>query len=129
MIRPIPPPPPPVENFFLALLFLVFLPLLPIGFEFWTRSSVTISTLSLTAAMYSLTVGATAGQRWIFGFCIVASLIFSMVFGISTTGAPLPPHAGEASSYGILLAALLQITTCWNRYLAAKTEFWDFDTK
>jgi hypothetical protein len=43
----------PIEQFILGLVFLIGVPLLPLVLEFWIRSSVSITSLSLTASIYN----------------------------------------------------------------------------
>lgn len=123
----IPGPPQPFQQFILGLVFLIAVPLLPLLLEHWIRSSVSITSLSLTAAIYAITVGAASNQRLIFGLCIVASLVFSVIFGVVISGTSPPQFSFETASLVIILAALAQSLICWNRHLADGVSFWDFE--
>jgi hypothetical protein len=83
--------------------------------------------LSLTASIYGITVGAASNQRLIFGLCILASLAFSTIFGVVVSGAPPPRFASAAACAVIGLAAIAQAAICWNRYLVDEVEFWEFE--
>jgi uncharacterized membrane protein YedE/YeeE len=64
-------------------------PLLPIGFElFWTHM-ITLKSITLTASMYSISIGISSRSKLFFAVTIMICIIFAYAFGIVTA---IPPQ-------------------------------------
>lgn len=80
----------PLQNYGLSLLFIGFVPLLPVTLELLVRKQVTGDSLIITAAIYSITVALASNSRLYFGFFLVASIIESTVYGSIVDGSSSP---------------------------------------
>lgn len=113
---------------FLTCIFLhMLLPLLPLLIELWLKGSPSDETASITASMYSIAIGLSSRNKAMLGLCILISIIFSVVFGISS--------ASETSKLtDVMLWSLVSIFSVfllhcferYNRHVVDCNPFWGF---
>lgn len=114
------------QHFLLSLLYVSILPLIPLVLEFWLKGSLTASSLTLTTAIYSVTVGASSKNRLLFGVGILLAFVFSSVFGV-VMNASAPPKGTEQACFVVLaLLTVFNVFDRWNRHMVDREKFWDF---
>jgi len=114
------------QHFILSLLYVSLLPLLPLGLELWLKGTLTDQSLTLTTAIYSVTVGASSKDRLLFGVGILFAIVFSSAFGV-VLKAPTPPDNTRAACFVVLtILTALNVTDRWNRHMVENEKFWDF---
>jgi hypothetical protein len=135
----------PWGNWGSSVLFIGLLPLFPMFAEWWDKHEVDIGTLTITAAIYAITVG--VSSRWLFMLFagIFAALIETFSFGttinvasvqnpgssnflgmvITSDNSSRPPHAGFALV--IIVSLLVSVTAERSlRHLKDREEFFEF---
>jgi hypothetical protein len=125
-LRKIPPMPEHWQSFFLSVIFLMILPLFPIGLE-WLQTGVFSSkSLALYASVYSISIAASSRSRLIFGIAILGSIFFASLFGLA---------AGLKFSYAdyrmltigyIIIMSLIHGCERWKRHLFERKPFLQF---
>ncbi len=125
------------QHYLVCLLFHLTLPLLPIGIEYFTTDYLKTSTLTISAAMYAISIGASSKSILEFGGCIVGSIIFAVMFGINSATEnfasveKLALWNGTKSSaltFIVLIFALHAIAR-YNRHVLYRQPFWEFIKK
>jgi hypothetical protein len=114
------------QSFFLSIIFLIILPMLPICLELLQTGSTSSKSLTLFASIYSISIGAATRSKLIFGLAIMGSIFFASLFGI-TTGS-LPAYA-DFRLLSIIYISFLSLIHCgerWNRHLYEKKVFLQF---
>lgn len=69
--------------FLLCLIVHMSLPLLPLVVEWLITGILTKSSLTITIAIYAMTIGASSTNSIITIICIVIGIIFSMLYGVT----------------------------------------------
>ena len=69
--------------FFLCLIVHMSLPLLPLAVEWLITGVVTKSSLTITIAIYAMTIGASSTNSIIAIICIIIGIIFSVLYGVT----------------------------------------------
>lgn len=69
--------------FFLCLIVHMSLPLLPLVAEWLITGIVTKSSLTITIAIYAMTIGASSTNAIIAIICIIIGIIFSVLYGVT----------------------------------------------
>jgi hypothetical protein len=83
----IPGIPDDVEDYLLCVLFHLSLPLLPVGIEFFhSNFQISESSSTLTASIYTISIGISSRRRLMFGFGTILSLVFAVEFCITLAG-------------------------------------------
>ena len=125
-LKKIPPMPEHWQSFFLSVIFLMVLPLLPIGLEWLQTGVFSRKSLALYASVYSISIAACTRSRLIFGIAILGSIFFASLFGLA---------AGVGFSYAdyqvltivyIITISLIHSGERWNRHLFEKKPFFQF---
>ena len=123
------------QEYFLSILFQIITPLIPLAIEFWLTSDISEQSLTITAAIYTITTGVSSKQKWQFGLAIISSLIFSMVFGVVTaieefeivlTQTNALSNSGFFATLGILAISILHVLERFNRHVVNTEKYWDF---
>lgn len=84
------------QQFFLSILLHMMLPLLPLGMEWWYNREVSVASMTLAAAMYTISMGISSRNQLLRWMAIIAALCFSFAFG-ATVGDPLPLETAGVS--------------------------------
>jgi hypothetical protein len=117
----------PWTSFFVAVLFLLVYPLFPLGAELAFTGQITISSLMLTTATYSLSLSVTSTHvgRWALGitFAFGAATLFGWSMGIGDAVIGPAYRLGEGAMAGkawLRLAAfgigVVLLTHLWERF-------------
>jgi hypothetical protein len=70
-----------IGHFIASIIFVVLLPLVPLGIELWYSNKLSAQSLTISAAIYSITVGIYSG-RAVFAISVLISVLFSAAFGV-----------------------------------------------
>lgn len=113
----------PWTSFFVAVLFLLLFPLLPLGAELLFTGTIMVASLSLVTATYaiSLSISSRNLATWAVGFML--GFIFSTIFGWSSAPGNQqfhPAHrvdAGPAATGGALWAPTAMILVIFGLHL------------
>lgn len=124
--RRVPEIPEEWQHFLLSVLYLSVLPLIPLGLELWLKGSLSETSLTLTTAIYSVTIGASSKNRLLFGVGILLAIIFSSAFGVVLGAAQAPKGTREACLVVLMLLMLFNLIDRWNDHMADGKKFWDF---
>jgi hypothetical protein len=115
----------PWQNFFVSLCLHIALPLLPLGLELWFSGAVQPKSAVLTAALYSMAIGISSQYIALFGLCILASFLFSAVFGFLSVHGNL--NAADSLAYlMIAIFAAIYIRERYVRHVRRKIDFFEF---
>jgi hypothetical protein len=110
------------QNLILSIIFVMFLPLLPILLEFLQNHSITEKSLTLAAAMYSIEIGISSRSKLIFGISVAASITFSSFFGFAATNNSLAvTHTWAIIGIGAI--SLMHLFERVNRHIMDKEPF------
>jgi len=69
------------ESFILCIVFHMTLPLLPIILELLFTRTISAKSLTIAAAMYSISIGISSKNFIVFGLTVATSIIFAAFFG------------------------------------------------
>lgn len=89
------------QHFLLSVLYVSALPLIPLALELWLKGSLSESSLTLTTAIFSVTVGASSKNRLLFGVGILLAIVFSSAFGVVLHTAQPPKGTQEACFFAL----------------------------
>ncbi len=117
--------PPEWQNFFMCVSLHLALPLLPLGLEKWITGHVDAKSAALTAAMYSLALGFSSKNLFIFALGVLQGVIFSAAFG-ALSKTPTLEYANNASYLAILLILTVHALERYNRHVFDKLPFLEF---
>lgn len=117
----------PWTSFFVAVLFLLVYPLFPLGAELAFTGQITISSLTLTTATYSLSLSVTSTHvaRWAVGitFAFVATTLFGWSMGIGDAVIGPAYRLGQGSMAGkywlwgaAVIITIVLVTHLWERF-------------
>jgi hypothetical protein len=106
----------------------MLLPLLPLLIEALERKDHFPSdpTLTITAAIYAVTIGLTSKNKASFGLCLIIGLAFSAVFGIVLASNSQIIGVGQASLVAIGTVFIIHALERYNRHVADCTPFLEF---
>lgn len=115
-----------VQNFLAALILAIFLPLVPLIMDAWHFKALSITVVTLTAAMYGVSIGISSNNAAIFGLGIILGLIFSMAYGMSLAD---PKSLTDCADWGII--AIGAMVLChgverFNRHVSKREPFFVF---
>jgi hypothetical protein len=118
----------PWTSFFVAVLFVLLFPLLPLGAELLFTGRITFASLSLVTATYAISLSMSSRNlaTWALGFMV--GFVFSTLFGWSMglgTGWPGPAHrlerqlsAGSLAFWlPVVIIAAVFTLHLWERYV------------
>lgn len=133
MARRIPGLPEHWQHYVLCLVFHLLLPLLPLGVELLVAQKVSVSSLSLSVAMYSISIGGSSKSRLQFGLSVVICIAYSIVFGLTVPGAPAAAQVSQtlanSSGYGawaLLFIFVYHALERYNRHVVDRAPYWEF---
>ena len=126
------------QQFLLCLLFHLLLPLTPIVIEYFTIGYIKTSTLTISAAMYAISVGTSSKSPLEFGTWIAGSIIFAVMFGVHSSNelriepaelnSTLSAWNNSKTSAVIFMLMVLVIhgIARYNRHIIYRQPFWEF---
>lgn len=91
------------------------------------KGAPTEATAAITASMYSIAIGLSSRNSAMLGFCILISIIFSVVFGVVSAAATSQLNDVKLySGLSILCVFFIHIFERYNRHVVDCIPFWDF---
>jgi hypothetical protein len=126
------------QHYILCLMFHILLPLLPIGIELFTTGYLKASTLTIIASMYAISIGTSSKSPLEFGFCMVGSIIFAIMFGVNSSNETLLGDGNVATQLSIwnnsktssvifmIIVVVIHCMARYNRHIVFKQPFWEF---
>jgi len=117
-----------VQEYWTYIILCLILPLLPIFLEFLTNSGVVaVTTLTISAGFYAISVGTSSDHRiqFIFGFvlCIVFSCLFGMV-SVMTKEGDYIFYYNAASLMAIVFMFVTHAKERHTRHIKEGERFW-----
>lgn len=122
----IPPLPKPFQHFGVSLLFVIILPLVPVGLEAWIKPAITATTITLAASMYAVTIGTSSRSPLLLALGVVSGLAFGMLFGAALQSGTMPPYTVVAATITILAVAVVHCCERWDRHACKQERFLEF---
>jgi hypothetical protein len=133
------------SNYVLCLLFHLLLPLIPLLFEWLATRQITESSLTLTAALYAMTIGLSSRYKLSFGVALIISIVFAFGFGwvaSITSGQTIMAHKDTVPPmiadpiqvkqyciWAITVVLGLQIIERFIRHVLNAEPFWELFSK
>lgn len=115
-----------VEEYFLCMLFHLFLPLLPLALECWFLGKISSMSLMLTTSIYAISIGNSSKIKSLFGINIMLGLIFAAVFGGVMNGGQVPHHSELFAKIAILCIFLSSSIERFSTHIIQGRAYWDF---
>lgn len=114
-----------------CLLVHMLVPLIPMILEAWWREGgLTNTTATLTAAMYSISIGISSRSQGIFSLSLVIGLIFSVLFGLISSNPTIKiPYILEGSLFALMLVIGVHFCERFNKHYIEHEPFWLFSNK
>ena len=115
-----------VSNFLACVLLHLLLPLLPVLIELLLREGVGTATLTLTAALYSMSIGLSSKNVAMFALCVLVGLIFATLFGSVALrdGPDTLVRVASIASIGVVF--LIHALERFNRHVVDCAPFFEF---
>lgn len=114
------------QDFAVSLLFVVVLPLIPVGIEQWVKGVVGPNSLTLAAAMYALSIGASSKSPLLMALGVLSSLSFAMLFGVTLASTVIPAGVDTAAFASMAFVAVVHGCERWNRHACDHERFLDY---
>ena len=116
-------------EFLTCIILHMLIPLLPLFLETWKMQGYpSDATLTITASMYSISIGLSSRNKSIFSLCFFISILFSMAFGfiLSNTTETLPLVKISSITTIVLI---FSIHTCerYNKHVVECMPYWNFN--
>ncbi|MGO9444461.1 MAG: hypothetical protein ACLPXB_06730 [Thiobacillaceae bacterium] len=116
-----------MEEFLSAVLMHLFLPLVPLGLEFWFTGKLGASGLAMATAMYAIGIGNTTKFRPAFAVYLIMGFVFAAVYGYTVSqGTRGPSNATDAARYSLLFVFGSHLAERFRRHVFQKELFWGF---
>ena len=114
------------QTFFFCVILHMLLPLLPLGFEFWSTQTVSDRTMTLAASMYTIAIGVSSRNQALFGLAILFSVSLAAAFGFASSERQALSGSGYASAGAILLVFVFHVIERYNRHVTEGRSFMPF---
>lgn len=126
------------QQFLLCLLFHLLLPLAPIAIEYFTIGYMKTSTLTISAAMYAISIGTSSKSPLEFGLYIAGSFIFAVMFGVHSANESIIPaerlntalsvwnNSKTSAVLFMVLVVVIHGFARYNRHIVFRQPFWEF---
>ena len=99
---------------------------MPLGIEYWIKGIVTSQTVSISAAMYSISIGVSTKNLALLGISIFAAMAFCCIFGYVTSGNAMHFSVVCPAIITILAFMLIHGTERYKRHVRNGELFIDF---
>jgi len=114
------------DHFCASLVLVIFFPLLPLLLELVFFSAISLTSLFLSAAIYSVSIGVSSGFKTLFAISIAVSFIFSASFGFAiVTPGKIPAIVPTSAYVAIAFIVLTHSVERWEKHFVNKKKFWD----
>ena len=117
------------EDYVLCLLLRMILPFLPLGIELWRTGKIGPVSLTLAAAMYTISIGVASRNKLLFGFTVAAGVLYSMAFGIVVVETYSLPYVETVAGVGLVMVFSFHAVERYNRHIIDCTPFLEFQRK
>ena len=115
-------------DYVMCLLLHMVLPLLPLLFEtLVTKAPPSAKTVTLTTALYAISIGLSSENKTIFSLCLFIGFVFSVLFGLSH--ASNPSDTTLVSYAAIALVFITHAAERYNRHVIDCRPFLEFMRK
>lgn len=115
-----------LNHFIMSVVFVVLLPLVPLVIELWHTGSLSARSLTISAAIYAVTTGATCGLA-VMGISIMVSLLFSVAFGVVLANpASELAHCENLAMFTIIAMGLVRAGNRWSRHYYSGQPFVEY---
>ncbi len=115
----------PWQHFIFCFIVQLLLPLMPIVIEYWIRGAVGEQTLSIAAAMYSISIGVSTRNLALLGVSIFTGMAFCCVFGFVTSGKPLHFPVATPAMVSIFAFMVIHAAERYKRHVSSGELFID----
>lgn len=113
------------EDFFLSIIFVLILPLVPFIIELWRNGQVATAELMLTASMYAISVGLSSSSRLMFGITLIMGLLFGMAYGWEKGQNGPMPSSNLIGYASVTIVFVVHVLERVNTHFVKQTR-WDF---
>jgi len=114
-------------EFVTCIILHMLVPLLPLFLETWKmKGAPTEATLSITAAMYSISIGLSSRNKGVFSICIFVGFLFSMAFGLIIGDSGSLPSLKFAAVITIIAIFIIHACERYNIHMVECSPFWNF---
>lgn len=118
------------SEFLMCLMLHMLLPLLPLLLEAIIRKGMpSAPTISLTTALYSMSIGLSSKSKALFGLSILLGIIFSAVFGMVTGQRQIANGTSVYSAISIFFVFIMHFCERYNRHVIDCYPFLEFLNK
>lgn len=117
--------PKPWQQFILSLLYQVAAPILPLVMEFLIKESVSEESVTITAAIYTITTGAASRQNWQRGAAALAALLYAGLYGAVLAVDNPMPRFNAFAGWGIVATSVVHIAERYDRHINNRETYWD----
>ena len=120
---------PKIDNFIASIFLHLLVPLLPIFIEFALIRSVSSTSITLAASMYSIGVGLSSMFRAVFAAFLLVSLFFAVMFGITISDSSKFVYAQSFAATAITLVFLTHTMERGIRHLIKSERYFQFEQR
>lgn len=113
------------QEFYLCILFQLFLPLFPLLLELWVSGVISNRSLMISTAIYAISIGNASRHKIIFGICVIISMFFSVGFGAVIGGVVLK-YSMPVALITILSIFTMSVSEKHAVHIRDKVACWDF---
>ncbi|XWK85680.1 MAG: hypothetical protein U7127_15785 [Phormidium sp.] len=114
------------QEYLLSLICQIGVPLFPLLLEFCLTNKLSEESLTLTASIYTITIGVSSRQKWQLALAILASLFFAAVYGaVAVLDTPVLVSR-PSSTWGIITVSITHGLERFYRHVIKGEVFWDF---
>jgi hypothetical protein len=119
------------QQFALALMFIVALPLAPLPIDLFLKKCIPDSDLYLTFALYIISMGASSKAPALMGLSTILAGAYLFTYGVVATqteqGCVSHEVGGLFFRYmPVVLFVIVHVGERYNRHIVAPEKFWDF---
>lgn len=114
------------QHFIFCFFVQLILPLMPLCIEFWIKGTITDQTLSISAAMYSISIGVSTKNLGLLGVSIFSAMAFSSVFGYTISGNNMHFSVTAPAIITIIAFMVIHATERYKRHVRDGELFIDF---
>ncbi len=106
--------------FLVSILLLMILPLVPLFLEYMFRDEISIKSLSITTAVYAISIGAAQREAVVIWLGVLISMIYVSVFGFVVRGEVMGvvAYAPRWSIWAFVGIGLMSLAHGYHRYQA-----------
>lgn len=117
------------SEYILCLLLHMVLPLLPLLMEYLFTKNISESSLSITTAIYSISIGLSSKNKAMFGYCILVGVLFSAIYGVAVSQTALEINISTFCFVALSTVFLFHAAERYNRHVVDCQSFLLFNDK